>query len=295
MSELRYLIGVDGGGTGCRARLCSADGRLLGEGAGGPGNIRLGLDVVWGNILAAVDAALAQGGLDRTALAQTGLGLGLAGIVDESTAAATLEAGPDFAAARAVSDAHIACLGAFDGGDGAILISGTGSAGHAVVGGQGKALFGWGFEVDDKGSAASLGRSAIVAAIEGRDGLSGETDFTHAVLGRLGTDAAAIVAWITQARPRDYGTLAPLVFEHAFAGDPVALALVRRSAGEVEAMLARLVAVGAARVCLVGGMAEHIVPWLSPWARSVLAERRQDAVEGALILARQAIEVPVIL
>lgn len=283
---MRYLLGIDGGGTGCRARLRNADGALLGEGEGGPGNIRLGMEGAWGNMLQAIDGALAAAGLGHEAFAETSIGIGLAGIVDADDARATIEAGPRFGRAQAVSDAHIACLGAFGGRDGAILITGTGSAAHAVIAGRGVPMFGWGFEVDDKGSAASLGRGAVTAALDGHDGLGPHTGFTQAVLEVLGGARGAIVRWTTAARPRDYGTLAPLAMRFAGQGDPVALALLRRSAGEVEAMIARLREVGAARICLVGGMAEHLLPWLSPWGRSMLAAREGDAVEGAILLAR---------
>jgi glucosamine kinase len=41
MSEVFYL-GVDGGGSGCRARLEDAGGNVLGSGASGPATTRLG-------------------------------------------------------------------------------------------------------------------------------------------------------------------------------------------------------------------------------------------------------------
>lgn len=288
MSDLLYFLGVDGGGTGCRARLRAPDGAMLGEGTGGPGNIRLGLEQAWGSILDAVDGAVQQAGLSRAIFPQTSIGLGLAGIVDDKTGAATIAAGPTFARARAVSDAHIACLGALGGRDGAILIIGTGSAGYAWLGGRGVPMFGWGFEVDDKGSAASLGRSAVRAAVDGRDGLESQTGLTLAILAALGETPGAIVDWITKARPRDYGGLAPMVMEHATTGDPVARRLIGRSVDDVEAMIARLRGIGAERICLVGGMAEHLSPWLSPWARGVLTNRERDAVEGAILLARSS-------
>jgi glucosamine kinase len=55
-----YYIGIDGGGTKCRARLKNRAGKILGEGLGGASNIRLGLVTVWQNIMVAVDEALAQ-------------------------------------------------------------------------------------------------------------------------------------------------------------------------------------------------------------------------------------------
>src|SRR6266576_1820808 len=40
----RFYIGVDGGGTSCRARIEDAEGRLLGQGAAGPAATRIGAD-----------------------------------------------------------------------------------------------------------------------------------------------------------------------------------------------------------------------------------------------------------
>jgi len=44
MNDTLLLLGVDGGGTQCRARLCAPSGTMLGEGRAGPANIHLGLD-----------------------------------------------------------------------------------------------------------------------------------------------------------------------------------------------------------------------------------------------------------
>ena len=38
------FVGVDGGGTGCRARIEDAEGRLLGTGIAGPAALRIGID-----------------------------------------------------------------------------------------------------------------------------------------------------------------------------------------------------------------------------------------------------------
>ena len=40
----RLFLGIDGGGTRCRARLCDDAGRTLGEGTAGAANVRLGLE-----------------------------------------------------------------------------------------------------------------------------------------------------------------------------------------------------------------------------------------------------------
>lgn len=47
------LLGIDGGGTSCRARIRAGDGTILGEGRAGPANVRLGLDKAFAAVLAA--------------------------------------------------------------------------------------------------------------------------------------------------------------------------------------------------------------------------------------------------
>ncbi|MGA9657666.1 MAG: BadF/BadG/BcrA/BcrD ATPase family protein [Asticcacaulis sp.] len=290
---MRYFIGIDGGGTKCRARLRGVPqdgqlGELLGEGMGGPANIRIGLDLAWGHILEAIDGALAQARLNRSVFSETALGLGLAGITSARDVQMTIQAGLAFGYAQAASDAHAACLGAFSGRNGAIMITGTGSAGYAWVEGVGHAVGGWGFEINDDGSAASLGRSAIRAAVHGFDGLTTHTAFTRAVMAHFGGHPADIVAWVNQAGPSDFGTLAPIVMQYAGEGDAVAVELVEASAQDIGRYLARLHALGAPKLCLVGGMAESLMPWLAPWTRTILTTPEHDAVEGAIMLAHGA-------
>lgn len=280
--------GVDGGGTHCRVRLRDAAGQLMGEAEGGPANIRLGLNLVWGNILGALDKALAEARRPSISWDEISIGLGLAGIADASDIDRTLKAGPRFARADAATDAHTACLGAFSGRDGGLLIAGTGSAAYAWVAGRGHAVGGWGFEVCDDGSAASLGREAIRSALQGWDGLGPVTEFTRAVIAHFGGHPADIVHWVTTAKPRDYGLLAPLTMTFADEGDAVAVSLVQQSATDLGRYIARLHEIGAAKVCLVGGMAKPFGPWLSPWTHSILATPEQDALEGALLMAHGA-------
>ncbi len=278
--------GIDGGGTKCRVRLRDDQGKLLGEAQGGPANIRLGLKLVWNNMLGALEEAMRQSGA-RVPLENIHLGLGLAGIADSTDIAQTIAAGPRFGYLNVATDAHAACLGAFSGRDGGILIAGTGSAGYAWVQQAAHTVGGWGFEVCDDGSAASLGREAIRSALQSYDGLAAATDFTRAIIAHFGTPAD-IVHWVTTAMPRDFGVLAPITMRFADAGDPVAVELVQQSAHDLGRYIMRLHDLGCEKVCLVGGMAEPFGPWMSPWTKSVLATPEMDAVEGALLLAHGA-------
>jgi len=281
-------LGLDGGGTSCRVRLVDAGGRVLGTGLGGGANIRLGLAAAWREILGATDQALAEAELDRSSLSRIRAGFGLAGIARPNDIDDLRAADPGFAGLAVDSDAHAACLGAFGGGDGAILIIGTGSRGYARLGGACHSVGGWGFELSDQGSGADIGRAAIRAALLAFDGLGEATEFTASVLARLGGDPPGALAWADGARPRDYAELAPETLRAAVQGDPVATAIAEQAAADAGTLIRRLHALGARSICLLGGLAPALEAWLPPAARARLAAPQGDAVDGAILLARQA-------
>ena len=73
-------LGVDGGGTRCRARIEDKHGIVLGEGGSGPATMRLGLDKAWRSIMRACEAAAEQAGLAREEFSSLHAGIGLAGL-----------------------------------------------------------------------------------------------------------------------------------------------------------------------------------------------------------------------
>lgn len=290
MASMESLyLGVDGGGSGCRVRLVAEDGRELGAGIGGSTNIRLGLEEAWASILGAADQALAKAGLDRSALPRIHAGLGLAGIVGAQDVERVRAGSPGFASITVETDAHAACLGAFAGQDGAIIIIGTGSVGYAIIRGAPHSVGGWGFEVSDLGSGADIGREAVRAALLAHDGLGPASEFTAGVMKRLGGHPPQVVSWANSARPRDYGEFARDALGFARLGDPVAAPILQRAADQVGAFIRRLRVLGAQRICLMGGLGPALEAWLPPWAHGALAKPQGDAVDGAILMARGAV------
>ena len=287
------LIGIDGGGTHCRARLCDSEGRVLGEGAGGPANVRLGSALVMDSILTASRGAAQSAGLSERVLEGAHAGLGLAGAALTSACERLLTEPHPFASAAIETDAYAAWLGAHGGSDGAILILGTGSCGLAVVGGKQSYVSGWGAEVSDEASAQMLGREAIRRTLWAYDGRALMTPLARAVLARFGGDAESILAFATDARPADFGRFALMVFEHAVAREPLALALVTEAAADAVRMISRLLDAGAPSVSLLGGLAEPLSGWLPPPIRAQLSPPLGDALDGAILLARRGqVEAP---
>ncbi len=286
--KFAYYIGIDGGGTNCRARLNNSDGKNIGSGESGPTNIRLGIDNAWKQINSAISLCLKQAGLGEEVLSNTSVGMGLAGISSLEDIEQFSQFAPKFGALHLTSDAHIACLGAFGGENGAILISGTGSIGYALIDGRPHSIGGWGFELSDEGSAAALGRSALRTSLAAYDKIDPSSELTEAMMRKFGGHPVDIVKWVNTAKPKDYGALAPMVLDYAENGDAVAVQLATNIAIDLGRIIARLHELGAPKICLFGGMAQRLRPWLAPWTASLLTKPKSDALSGALLLAHGA-------
>ena len=165
MSHRSLFIGVDGGGTGCRARIQDEEGHVLGTGLGGPAAVRLGVDQSMAAVESACGAALAEAGLAADALGGMDAAIGLSG-VGRIGALEQLCARPHpFRSVIFVNDAAIACIGAHGGRNGGIVIIGTGSVGFGMVDGREIRVGGYGFPISDEGSGAELGLHAIRLAL----------------------------------------------------------------------------------------------------------------------------------
>lgn len=286
----RYYLGIDGGGTNCRARLRDAAGRLLGEGRGGRANVRLDVALVHKSILDAAEAAREAAGLDAAIWRDTRAGFGLAGAWQTGPRDRLLAQQFPFAGIAIDTDAHISWLGATDGdapGDrGAILIVGTGLCGYLVRDGKPLGLGCWGFQVSDDGSGAVTGREAVRQALRVHDGIEPASTLADAVLADIGPAPEQVVDWADRAAPADFGRFAPLVYAHAEAGDLLARRIAQQAAGFVDAVALRLLALGAPRIHPIGGLFDTVRPWLSPPVRQVLSPPRADALDGAIAMAR---------
>ena len=285
MSALLFL-GVDGGGSRCRARLETAEGARLGEGISGPATMRLGLDAALASITEATRQALEQARLDESALPRTYAGIGLAG-TGHAGARAALEAWRHpFAGAWFEGDGYLALLGAFGGGAGGVVIVGTGSIAVTHLGGKTVRIGGYGFPVSDEGGGAALGLAALQRALRSWDGRAEASDFTREVLARF-DDPSMLASWIGHATATDYATFAPIVAKHAAAGDADALDLMNQSGARIAELAQALFMLGVRRVALSGGLAEPIKSYLPHELRERLSAPKADAMAGGILLAKK--------
>ncbi|WP_318510559.1 N-acetylglucosamine kinase [Photobacterium leiognathi] len=286
MANIRFLVGVDGGGTSCRARICDINGNTLGEAKTGSANILLGSSVAMASINDAIATAAEQAGLNSSHFRHMSVGLALAGAEQQDAWYAFMKQPHPYGAITLNTDAYGACLGAWGGKDGAILIAGTGSCGILLKDGQQHVVGGREFPISDQGGGAVMGLRLIQQVLLSVDGIVEQTPLARSVLEYFNHDVDSIVSWSKTARPCDYGQFSPSIFAHAAQGDKLAVEMLLQTAADIEMWMNALIKRGADKICLMGSIAERIHAWLIPPLQQRIATPQGDAMDGAIAMAR---------
>jgi len=244
-SPTPLVLGFDAGGTKTVCLLARAvDGTILGRGVGGPGNIHAaGAARVATALADAIGAAFAAAGLAPGSATIAAAAIGAAGAArhdDRAAVEGLLRVAIDAGRYVVTNDAAIALRAALPTGAGALLISGTGSIGYGrTADGREIRAGGWGYLLDDAGSAYAVGLAALTALLHAHDG-RGPTTALHAPLleaWQLVAPEGIIARVYQQPPPREaIAALAPLVLAAATAGDPVAEEIVAGAGAALGAL-----------------------------------------------------------
>ncbi|KHT33081.1 BadF/BadG/BcrA/BcrD ATPase family protein [Pectobacterium carotovorum subsp. carotovorum] len=286
--------GVDGGGTGCRARIYQADGTPLGQGHGGRANLLLGVENVRQSVDDAIAQALKHSGLSPDDVSRLKVGLALASAEHRAAYDAFLALPHPYAAQVLNTDALGACLAVNQGKDAGVVIAGTGSCGLAWQNRTITAYGGHEFPISDQGSGARLGLAALQHTYDVLQGWCAPSalsqrinDFFSAIVAP--TQAAntldALQTFSQQAKPGDYAQFARHVFDCAQQDDTVSHALLAQTASEIGLLLAAVARHTPPRLSLMGSIGLHIRPWLADEWQSQLAAPMGDALDGARLIA----------
>lgn len=285
-SRMLYL-GIDGGGSKCRAVIVNSRGEPIGEGVGGPANPYQNFQQSLDSVYTATRLALKSAGLSDEASQRLHACLGLAGVNLPAVHHAFSQWQHPYAALLVATDLRVACIGAHAGGDGAVIISGTGSCGFAYVNHQEWFYGAHGFPAGDKGSGAWMGLEAVKHVLLALDGFAEATSLSDALLAQLqATDTISLVEKIGYGASQ-YAQLAPLVIAAANHGDPVAMAIVKDGADYISKLASKLLVAKPPRLSLIGGLAPLLVPWLAPEIQAQLAPALEQPEMGAVRLAMQ--------
>jgi N-acetylglucosamine kinase-like BadF-type ATPase len=312
------VVGLDGGGTktvGLLARVDGPDGEVvvLGRGVGGPGNMHaVGTERAGESLAAAIAGAFAAAGMAPQPVAAAALGCaGADRDADRAVMTELLRAAVVAKRYAVVNDGAIALRAAVPSGPGVLVIAGTGTIGYGRdAAGREHRAGGWGYLLDDLGSAYVAGLAGLSAVLRAHDGRDPPTALTAPLLGAWSLAAPEdLIGRVYRLPPprEEIAAPAPLVAEAARAGDPAAtriMASAGASLGELAvAVLRKLEAPGgptAAPLPVVtdGGFVRAaadllLLPFLSfiEQAGYIVAHRMAEgeAAHGALALARDAL------
>ncbi len=277
------FIGVDGGGTGCRAVIGTRS-AILGTGRGGPANVSSDMASAIKNARIAIDQAMAGlGDLDMTNACAH---MGLAGVLTATQADAVATQMP-IGQVVVTDDRPTMLTGALGDDDGIVAAIGTGSFLGSKRGDAYRFVGGWGLDLSDEASGAWLGRAALTETLHACDGMRNHTGLTRQFMDHFGNDPDALVVFAATARPADFGTLAPKVSIAAANGDPAALPLMQRGTAYIEAALRTLGFQSNDTLCLAGGLGPIYAPFLASEFTANLRPVNGSALDGALMLARR--------
>jgi N-acetylglucosamine kinase-like BadF-type ATPase len=296
------VLAIDAGKSTCRAARFDQGGR--GPTVTGPGFANVASPGGVEQIRSALEVTLASLGRDHRYEAVC---LGSTGVLRPDDQAGTIAAIlTDLALAPRVavtSDVVTTFCGALGLQPGVVVAAGTGAI-TLAAGPDGRLVRvdGWGYLLDDAGSAFEIGRAGLREALRANDGRGGSPSLLEAAVAAFGGSDGMLATVYGALNPaRLVASFAPEVTAVARAGDPIAVGILQ----EAGRSLAHSVASAAAQVLDPGTVIA--VSWqggvfragdlvLAPF-RETLATRlpaarivppRGDALDGAAAIARAA-------
>lgn len=283
----KYIVGIDGGGTRCRAALYSADGQCLGRGNGGPANIMSDAKQALDSAVEATRHAISSSNLSLS-LREISMAAGFAGANIPHAKQAFLAMPTPFKKTTVISDLHAACVGAHNGRSGALIICGTGSSATTFFQGKFTDKGGYGAMLGDNASGAWLGLAAVRHALLALDDITPSSDLSQRVCAYFNVSSGAqLIAVAIDKPPSFFGRLAPTVALAYQGGCEIATELVQQGADYLSRLAHTLLEnEPSMKWCLVGGLAELYQPLMASSLSSQRVCPQYEAEYGAFLYAK---------
>lgn len=232
---MKYIIGIDGGGTKTIGYLGTSDGKIIASSTSGPSNYHsVGIDKSKHSISYVLNSLCSKANIEINDIEL--ISLGLAGIDRDEDKKIILEVIKGIGVRGKiilVNDACAALMGAHGREHGIITISGTGSISYgADIKGSTFRAGGWGHIIDDEGSGYDIGRQALSTIFKAYDSRSGKTILTEMVLKHLNLkEVEEIIGYIyCKEITKDHiAKVSPVVFEAAYQKDAAALSILNKA------------------------------------------------------------------
>jgi len=301
----KMVIGLDGGGTKTLGVVVDEQGCVLSRAKGESSNIQVigGEKVGW--VVRDLVKTLLSHSASATPIVHLYAGLAGAGRpADREVIHRALESHHLAERITIDTDASAALAGAFAGGPGIIVISGTGAicfgkSDQGVVYRCG----GWGYLLGDEGSGYYIGQQALIAALKHLDGRGPQTVLKSAIEEKYqvaSVDLLISLIYSGKIDRAEIAALAPMVFSLSEEGDEVSRQIIINAGLEIGKIIAAVgkklgLAGKKAQVALIGSVFNQrrvLIPFMQQEACRVVEEvsfidPQFEPAIGAAIMALQ--------
>lgn len=293
--KIKYLLGIDGGGTKTEFLLTDLNGTEIKRiflGASNPVNI--GIDNTKNILSEGISKSCA--GINTAAIS---VFTGIAGAGSENIKNSIGEFLSEFGFGAFANgcDTDNAIRAALNGGNGVAVIMGTGIIAYACLDGKMHRTGGRGYLIDKGGSGFCFGSDALNSAFEAIDGRGGSKLMLKLIENKLGKTIENSVADIYAGGAAYVGSFAPVVFEAYKIGDCEAEAIIDRNCREAAKIIrAALDFLGgeSQKVVICGGLCrcgDILKPFLIKYLGGIIPEfLSTETVSGAISIAKSLTE-----
>lgn len=296
-NSIKYLLGIDGGGTKTEFLLSKLNGqeirRLF---LGGSNPVNKGIE----NTFAVLNEGIVQI-CDGFALSEISVFAGIAGSKSSENQRLINDflSRFGFASYDCGSDIDLALEAALKGEDGTAVIMGTGIVAYARSGDTLHRAGGRGYMIDKGGSGFHFGSDALNSAFEFIDGRGGSETIFRLVESKLDKNLADSVAEIYSGGAAYVASFAPIVFEAFDMGDSVACEIIDRNAYEAAKVInsvRRKLNNYKDKIVICGGLCkqkEILYPFIIKYieGEALLTFNDEPLVNGAISLAKRRAEI----
>lgn len=253
--EIKYLLGIDGGGTKTEfmlTDLCENRIKRLVLGASNPVNI--GIENTK-EILKTGITQICEGINPAEISLFAGLAGGITGSNKEEIGNFLSDFG--FGAFDNGSDTENALKIALGDDDGVIVIIGTGIVAFTQKNETRKRIGGWGYLIDKGGSGFHFGSDALNSALRHLDGRGGSEHILSLIENRLNKPLTDAIPDIYAGGAAYAASFAPVVFESFRNGDKEAEAIIGRNACEIAQIIRTGLKFTDGKIVLCGGLCKY--------------------------------------
>lgn len=235
---MKYVIGIDGGGTKTQAALLRLNGEVASHGETGPSNYHnVGVEQARRALEEACLKVIRKAGVEAKDVGVVVASLaGLDCSLDFKAVEDALEGFP-IGSITLVHDSMSALYATNAGRESAIIIAGTGSATAGINSrGEYARAGGWGYILGDEGSGFYLAKRGIVAALLEYEERGPKTMITSLLLKRFNAKTPDEIIWHVYTGGisiTEFARLAPLVTQAALDDDSVAVSILRDAGREL--------------------------------------------------------------